>query len=176
MKKALVFWMTGLSGSGKTTIANRFCELAEQEGKAICILDGDSIRSNMHRHLSFTPQDIKKNNKLIAQLCLNQMDNYDFVIVSIISPFAECRKIARQMIGDQFIEVYIKVSLDTAIERDAKGIYKKALNGKIENFIGISPNTPYESPEKADITLDTEKFSVDEAANILMEFVKSYVK
>ena len=176
MKKALVFWMTGLSGAGKTTIANRFSELAKQEGKTTCILDGDSIRNNIHRHLSFAPEDIKKNNELIAKLCLKQMNKYDLIIVSIISPFAESRKRAKETIGSSFLEVYIKVSLDTAIKRDVKRLYKKALNGEIDNFIGISSNTPYEVPKRTDITLDTEKLSVEEAAKALMEFTKSYAR
>lgn len=157
MRQTLVLWFTGLSGAGKTTIANRFLELMETGGKKVKVIDGDVIRSTLHRDIGFTHEDIKKNNRLIAELCQRNLSGYDYIVVSIIAPFIKSRQEAREIIGRNFVEVYVKVSLDEAIRRDAKGLYKKALRGEIDNFIGISPQVPYEPPSQPDIVLDTEK-------------------
>ncbi len=170
--QAIVFWLTGLSGAGKSTIAHRFAEAIRKKGKTVKILDGDDIRKKSHKHLNFTVDDIKENNRLIADICSNQLNYYDIILVSVISPFQESRQLSREIIGTNYHEVYIKTSLETVIKRDAKGLYKKALDGEIENFIGISPNVPYEPPNNADIILDTEQNNIDYAVNALNKFVK----
>jgi len=149
MKEALVFWLTGLSGAGKSTIAKRFADILTQEGHSVKILDGDEIREHKHQQLKFNVKDIQKNNELIAELCLRAINNYDFILVTVISPFIDSRQKNCHHIGENYNEIYIKVAIETAIKRDTKGLYKKALEGEIENFIGISEQTPYEEATKS---------------------------
>src|SRR3989339_1137873 len=111
-KHAVVFWFTGLSGSGKSTIANKFTEKVSDIGRTVKILDGDDIRNSTHAKLGFSPEDIKQNNELIAKLCLSQIDEFDIVLVSVISPFKEARLKSRKMIGENYVEVYVKASLE----------------------------------------------------------------
>src|SRR3989338_2805235 len=122
---AKVLWFTGLSGSGKTTIALALQKELEKRNKKFKVFDGDVVRQKLHKHLGFTPEDIKENNRLIAELCLKQINKYDFILVPIISPFRESRENARKILGNSFIEVYVKALLETVIERDVKVYYKK---------------------------------------------------
>jgi adenylyl-sulfate kinase len=156
-----VLWFTGLSGSGKTTIANALHGELIKKKKRCMVIDGDIIRNSLHKELTFTPEDIKENNRLIAEMCKENFDNYDYIIVPIISPFYACRKYARQLLSPQFIEVYIKAGIQECIRRDVKGLYKRALSGSIEDFIGISPRVPYEPPNDPEIEIDTESENVE---------------
>ena len=142
MKQALVLWFTGLSGAGKTTIADEVSRILKEKGKTVITLDGDVLRSTVHHHLTFSREDIKKNNDMIANICIDKIDEYDYILVPIISPFTASRKKARDLIGNNFIEVYVKASLNKVIERDIKGLYKKAIKGVLNNFIGIDPQVP----------------------------------
>ncbi len=164
-----VLWMTGLSGSGKTTISSVLREKLEKLGKKVKILDGDDVRNTLHKHLGFTPQDIKQNNRLIVDLCKRHSKEFDFILVPIISPFRESREYARKELGLDFIEVFIKCSLKECIRRDVKGHYKKALSGEMENFIGISDNVPYEEPKSPEIIANTEKESVEESVEKILK-------
>lgn len=168
---ALVLWFTGLSGSGKTTIANRLCIALEKHHKKVLVLDGDAIRSTVHRHLRFTPEDIKRNNEQIARLCVKHQTEYDVIIVPIISPFIESRQKARQIIRNGFVEVYVKASLETVAERDVKGLYKRAIAGEISDFIGVDPSVPYEAPHTPDIILKTENEDIPGVTKRLLEYV-----
>lgn len=174
MKKTCILWFTGLSGSGKTTIANRLYEFFAKENKSAVILDGDVIRATAHRHLGFTPDDIKKNNELIVNLCMEHKGRYDYVIVPVISPFAESRRYARTMLGEDFIEIYTKASLDNVIKKDVKGLYAKALKGEIKNFIGISEEVPYEEPVNPDVTLDTDIEDVETSVQKVTDYLTAY--
>ena len=109
--KALVLWFTGLSGSGKTTIAKSIGDIFEKNGKRVLILDGDKIRDGRHKKLDFTPDDIRLNNSLIAKLCINNILKYDLILVPIISPYDDSRSNARKLIGGQFLEIYIRAPL-----------------------------------------------------------------
>lgn len=171
MKDAIVLWFTGLSGSGKSTIARGLERELISKGKSVLILDGDEVRKTLHTHLGFTPEDIKKNNELIAELCITNRNKYDVICVPIISPFIESRMNAKRMIGRKFREVYIKSTVDTVISRDRKGLYKKALKGEIDNFIGISKSVPYEEPINADIVIDTNASDAASCTKMLHEFV-----
>jgi len=171
MSKAMVFWFTGLSGSGKTTIAERAAKILSRGDKRVKLLDGDVIRKKVTSHLSFTPKDIKENNKIIANLCLDNIANYDYVLIPVISPFYEARMLAKKIIGDNFYLVYVRASLDEIIKRDPKGLYKRALSGEIKNFIGIDKDTPYQPPRNADLVLDTEKEGPDESVGRLVHFI-----
>jgi adenylylsulfate kinase len=170
--KAIVLWFTGLSGSGKTTVALGLYNKLVQRGKKVKIMDGDEIRDSIHSDLTFSPEDIKKNNHLIAQLCKKNIKIYDFILVPIISPFRASRKSAKSLIGNSFIEVYIETKLKTVIKRDVKGLYKKALNGRINNFIGIDKKVPYEPPISPGIRVNTELDSPKESVNKIIKFLK----
>ena len=167
-----IVWFTGLSGSGKSTIAAGLYDELTKRGKKVKTIDGDEIRKNDHHQLGFTPEDIRKNNRLVAEMCKSLQQDYDYILVALISPFTDSRKKARDIIGKGFIEVYVKAAIETLIARDIKGLYKKALNGQIENFIGLSPAVPYEPPQNPEICIDTEKLdpleSVSYTLNILL--------
>src|SRR3989338_3893085 len=109
---AKVLWFTGLSGSGKTTIALALQKELEKRNKKVRIFDGDIVRQELHKHLGFTPADIKENNRLISELCLKHINDFDFILVPIISPFTESRKKARTLLGKSFIEIYVKAPLE----------------------------------------------------------------
>lgn len=166
-----MFWFTGLSGSGKTTIVNAAVERLVKQNRKIKIFDGDVVRQELNRHLSFSPEDIRENNRIIADLCLGHRGEYDHIFVPIISPFEESRAHARRIIGSKFYLVYIKASLDEVIKRDVKGMYKKALRGDIKNFIGIDKNVPFEEPKNADLVLNSENEDVSTSVKRLLNFV-----
>ena len=173
MTEALVFWFTGLSGAGKTTVAEGGRRRLENDGLRILILDGDSVRTQRHGHLGFDVPDIKENNALIARLCERERARYDVIFVPIISPFASSRTDARERLEPGFYEVYCSASLDTVLARDVKGLYAKARNGKIDNMIGYSPQVAYEPPSGADLELDTTGQSPESAVTCLYDFVRS---
>lgn len=168
MRKAKILWFTGLSGSGKSTIADRLAETLENMNFKVLTLDGDNIRNTLNRHLQFTPENIKENNRSIVSLCEKYWTEYDFIIVSVISPFKESREYARVTLSPSFKEIYIRADLQECIRRDVKGLYEKALKGAINNFIGISPRTPYEEPLNPDIVVDTQHESIPDCVNVIM--------
>ena len=167
-----VLWLTGLSGSGKSTIALGAYERFVEFKYKVKILDGDYIRNTIHVNLKFTPEDIIENNHKTAFLCKSIMDQYQYIIVPIISPFKKSRDNAKNIIGPNFVEVYVKAKLDTVIERDTKGLYKKAKNDEIHNLIGIDPNVPYERPDQPNLVLNTDKQSKEESVEKLLEYLK----
>ena len=149
----IVIWLTGLSGSGKSTIANKIYQILIQQGYKIKLIDGDEFRG---KNTDFSKSGIMINNRNIITICENSLHTNDFIIVSVISPFNNSRNEARSKLEKKYIEVYVEVNLKTVINRDTKGYYKKALSGKIDNFIGIDPNTPYEIPTDPEISFDNE--------------------
>ncbi len=171
---AQVLWFTGLSGSGKTTLAEALQEKLEKYGKRVNLIDGDAVRNKLHRHLSFSPEDIQENNRLIALLCKEQTAVYDYLLVPVISPFRRSRKLVREHLAPFFSEIYVKASLEACIERDVKGLYRKALAGEIDNFIGLSEQIPYEVPETPELVVDTEQVVVAEAVNLLLDYVNRF--
>lgn len=158
----IVLWFTGLSGSGKSTIAHGLKERFEAMGKRVDVLDGDVIRNKLHKHLGFSREDIRENNRLIAELAKKKSIHTDIVLVPIISPYTEDREMARSIVGSNFVELFLNCPLDTCIERDVKGLYKKALAGEIDNFIGIHDSNPYEPPTHPDVELRTDLFIREE--------------
>ncbi len=173
MKKASVFWFTGLSGSGKTTIVEQAQRLLAGFNKKIKVYDGDIVRKQINKDLTFSPEHIKENNKIIAELCLKDINSgqYDYIFVAVISPFQEAREKAKEIIGSSFNLIYCKSSLKEVISRDTKGLYKKALAGEINNFIGIDEETPFQPPKDAGLVLDTEKDDVKTCVDNLMKFI-----
>jgi len=170
-EQAKVIWFTGLSGSGKSTLSHMVFNRLEKKKKNVLLLDGDKIRSTLHNDLDFSPEGIKKNNRLIIDLCKEKTFLHNYIIVSVIAPFEETRKYARKSLGDQYIEIYLKASLEELVKRDTKGLYKKALTGKLENFIGVDPKTPYQIPKTPNLTIDTDTLTEDQSVNKILTLI-----
>ena len=160
MEKGFTVWFTGLSGSGKTTASNMIAETLCRRGKKVEILDGDIIRENLSKGLGFSQEDRNINIRRIGFVCNLLTRNNLVAVAAAISPYKEIRNENRKLIGN-FVEVYMKCSLDELIRRDTKGLYKKALAGEISNFTGISD--PYEEPENPEVICDTENESPQES-------------
>jgi len=164
--KGFTIWLTGLSGSGKTTIAENLKKRLNSLGYPSYILDGDNVRKGLNLDLGFSEEDRKENIRRISEVA-NLFNDCGVVnIVAFISPYREGRKKAREICNDNFVEVYIDCPLRVCILRDPKGLYKKAINGEIEEFTGIS--SPYEPPEDPDIYLRTNLYSVKECVDIII--------
>lgn len=147
-----IIWLTGLSGSGKSTLANALEVKLHELGYHTYLLDGDNIRYGLNSDLGFDEKSRVENIRRIAHLCKLFLDSGLIVISAFISPFKEEREFARNLVNkNEFIEVYINTPLEICEQRDPKGLYKKARNGEITNFTGIT--SPYESPDKAEITI-----------------------
>ena len=159
--KGFALWFTGLSGSGKTTLARRMQAILQERDMKVEVLDGDIVRQNLSKGLGFSKEDRDTNIKRIGFVCKLLARNGVVAIGSAISPYREIRALVRQEIGD-FVEVYVQCPLDVLIERDVKGLYKKALSGEIKNFTGISD--PYEEPLKPEIVVNTSVESPEESA------------
>ena len=154
-----VVWFTGLPCSGKTTIAKKLMEILQEKGKDVELLDGDTVRDYI-RNKDFSKEGRNKHLRYIALMAKLLAERGVIVLCSFVSPYTENRDFALS-ICKNFIEVYVKASLDTCIQRDVKGMYKKALNGEIKGFTGI--DDPYEEPENPEIVVETDKESVEES-------------
>jgi adenylylsulfate kinase len=172
-RQGAVLWFTGLSGSGKTTLANALKERLILLEKSVKILDGDAVRSSTHRHLGFSREDIRENNRLLAEMAVASAKSYDVVIVAVIAPFREDRAVSRKIIGGNFYEIFLDCPIEKCVERDAKGLYKKARSGEIQNFIGVSPAHPYEAPEAPDLRLKTDTDTKETDVEHLLTFLSS---
>jgi adenylylsulfate kinase len=160
-QKGFTLWFTGLSGAGKTTVANRVEQVLRERGLKVESLDGDVVRLNLSKGLGFSKEDRDTNIKRIGFVCKLLTRNGVIAIASAISPYREVRDYNRQEIGD-FVEVFVKCPLEVCIQRDVKGLYKKALAGEIKNYTGVSD--PYEDPLNPEVTLETSRESVEESA------------
>jgi adenylylsulfate kinase len=168
---AVVVWFTGLSGAGKSTIARGLKERLEQINKKVLIVDGDAVRETAHRHLGFSPEDIHENNRLIAELAQEKAPEYDYILVPIISPYRADRAHARQVIGNNFVELFLNCSVEQCAERDTKGLYAKAERGEIANLIGVSPSNPYEAPTQPEIQIETSTQTPEESIADVFHFL-----
>ena len=161
-------WLTGLSGSGKSTLANEIEKRLFLDGKHTMRLDGDNVRLGLNKNLDFSEKDRIENIRRIAEVCKLMNDAGLITITSFISPFERDRVMAKEIIGeDKFIEVYVSTPLEECERRDIKGLYKKAREGKIAAFTGIT--SPYEAPTTCEITVDTSDITIEEAADIVMK-------
>lgn len=168
MKK--VIWLTGLSGAGKTTIATKVKNL----GLDLVLLDGDVLREGLCKDLQFTISDRKENIRRVAEVAKLFVDNNKSCICSFISPTKQIRDLAKSIIGaENFIEVYVNTPFNICENRDTKGLYKLAKEGKIKNFTGL--DSIYEKPEKPDLVLDCFNHSVEKSSMILHEYLKKIV-
>lgn len=172
-QKGLVMWFTGLSGSGKSTIAIEAEKRLIAEGKLAYRLDGDNIRHGLNGDLGFSVEDRNENIRRIAEVSNLFADAGIITLVTFIAPIREMRDFARKKAGNgNFAEVYVKASVDVCAKRDPKGLYKKAIAGEITNFTGIS--SPYEEPLKPELVLDTEILSVSACAEKVIEYINAF--
>ena len=171
MTVSSVFWFTGLSGVGKSTIAEAAKSKLELIGQKVLVLDGDDVRRILHKNLGFSERDIEENNRFISELCERHRQEYDIILVPIISPYRRSRDNAQKKLGIGFYEIFVKADLETLSKRDTKGLYRQAKIGAIDNLIGVSKNNKYESPENPDLIIDTVNFSAEESTRILVDFV-----
>jgi len=170
-QKACVIWLTGLSGSGKSTIANELEYKLNKMNYHTYLLDGDNIRSGLNSDLGFNETDRKENIRRISEVAKLFVDAGIITITAFISPFLKDRKRAREIIGEDFIEVFVDTSLEVCIKRDPKGLYKKALKGEIKNFTGI--DSPYEKPINPDIHIDTTKNDIISSVDLIINYLKN---
>ncbi len=161
MKKGITLWFTGLSGAGKTTVTKIVANILSEKGLSVERLDGDTVRESLTADLGFSKEDRNTNNLRITFVAKLLTRNGVICLVSAISPYIEARSYAKKEI-EEFLEVYVKCPVEVCEERDVKGMYKLAREGKIKNFTGISD--PYEEPVNPDITLNTDKESPSESA------------
>jgi len=171
-QRPCTLWFTGLSGSGKSTVANLVEKKLHDMGRHTYTLDGDNVRHGLNKDLGFTDADRVENIRRVAEISRLMVDAGMIVLVSFISPFISERRMARELLEDgEFIEVYISTPLEVCEQRDVKGLYAKARRGEITNFTGI--DSDYEPPEHAELVLDTSKISAEEAADRIVDYLKS---
>jgi len=172
--KPLVIWFTGLSGSGKSTLANLLEQKLVKEGYHTYTLDGDNIRRGINRDLGFSEDDRTENIRRIGEVAKLFVDAGLIVLSAFISPFKADRDNARNLVGaHEFLEVFVDCPLEVCESRDVKGLYKKARDGKIQDFTGIS--SPFEAPEHPDVHIPTDKLSLEESAERIFKAVQSKI-
>jgi adenylylsulfate kinase len=164
--KGATIWFTGLSASGKSTLANAVAGELHRRGKRVFVLDGDNVRHGLNKDLSFTPDDRVENIRRIGEVAKLFTAAGIINMTAFISPYASDRQIARDLQPDKFLLVYCYADIEVCEQRDPKGMYKKARAGEIKGFTGV--NAPYESPGDADVTVDTGKQSVEESGKAVI--------
>ena len=174
-QRSAVLWLTGLSGSGKSTIANALEARLHKAGKLSYLLDGDNVRLGLNADLGFSETDRKENNRRVAHVARLLWDANVLTLVSFSSPFRHEREVARQLIGQDFIEIFVDTPLALCETRDPKGLYSKARKGEITQFTGIS--SPYELPENPEIILHSDRESIEQSVEKIMILLhnKGYV-
>ncbi|HME55014.1 MAG TPA: adenylyl-sulfate kinase [Candidatus Lokiarchaeia archaeon] len=165
--KGFTVWFTGLACSGKSTIADALVPILKEKGFKVERLDGDIVRKSLTRDLGFSVEDRRKNIERVTFVAKLLTRNDVVVLATFISPEIEMRDNARNEIGN-FVEVYVKCSIEGCMARDVKGMYKKAIAGEIKDFTGIHDTAPYEEPPNPELVLDTEECPVDECVDQVM--------
>ncbi|RLF02385.1 MAG: adenylyl-sulfate kinase [Thermoprotei archaeon] len=177
MDKGFVLWFTGLSGSGKTTVARRVAEILRGKGFKVELLDGDEVRKWLSPEAGFTREDRTRHLIRVANVARLLARNGVIVLCSFVSPYIEVRKKIREIIekeGIRFFEIYVKCSLEECIRRDPKGLYKRALRGEIKNMTGI--DDPYEPPPNPEIVINTENNPIEELVEHVLQKINEYIK
>lgn len=171
MSKAFTLWFTGLSGAGKSTLSSVIFQELKKRDIKVELLDGDEVRTNLSKGLTFSKEDRDINVKRIGYVCHLLTRNDVWAISAAISPYRSIRDEVRKMVGN-FIEIYVECSIEKLAERDVKGLYKKALAGEIKNFTGVSD--PYEAPLNPEITVSSEKETVAESVQKIMSYLENH--
>ncbi|UQB43278.1 adenylyl-sulfate kinase [Thiomicrospira microaerophila] len=172
-QKPCILWFTGLSGSGKSTVANAVENLLFQQGKHTYLLDGDNVRHGLNKGLSFSDADRIENIRRVGEVAKLFSDAGLIVITAFISPFKADRDMVRALVKpDEFIEVFIDTPLSVCEQRDPKGLYKKARAGEIKDFTGI--DSPYEAPEKPEICIVNDDILIEQAAQQVIDYLKCH--
>jgi adenylylsulfate kinase len=174
-QRSKVVWLTGLSGSGKSTIAQRLERRLLEEGFLAQVLDGDNIRTGINNNLGFTLEDRRENIRRIAEVAKLYVQTGVITICTFISPTKEIRAFAKEIIGtDDFIEIYVNAPLEVCEQRDVKGLYQKARRGEIKEFTGI--DSPYEAPDSPDLELRTDTLPLDVCVEELMTYLSMFIR
>jgi adenylylsulfate kinase len=174
-QNAICIWMTGLSGSGKSTIAQGLERKLHEAGFLVKILDGDNVRTGINKNLTFSNNDRIENIRRIAEVNKLFLDTGIITINSFVSPTKDIRDLAKEIIGEQdFYEVYINASFEECAKRDVKGLYQKALNGEIKNFTGL--DAPFEAPTEADLEIKTAEQTIEQSIETMYKFFISKIK
>ena len=170
--KANIFWLTGMSGVGKSTLANYAKDELERLGFSALILDGDVIRAKYDIKKGYDAEDVKKNNLHVTELCRRERNNYNAIIVPIISPIDLVRSEVRRLLTPGYYLLYVHTNIETLKKRDPKGLYKKADEGRITDLIGYSDRNPYDIPKDYDLLIDTsDEFSEDNAKHQFSKYI-----
>ncbi len=173
-QKGVLVWFTGLPSSGKSTVSREVEKRLYEMGKLVYVLDGDNIRHGLNGNLGFSPEDRKENIRRIGEVAKLFTDAGIITLTAFISPYKADRDRVRKLLKDnEFIEVYVKCPVDICVKRDPKGMYKRALNGEIKEFTGIS--APYEEPENPEIILETDKENVEKSAQKIIDYLKLHL-
>jgi adenylylsulfate kinase len=168
---SFLMWFTGLSGSGKSTIANVVEQRLQSKGIKTYTLDGDNIRKGINKDLTFSPEDRTENIRRIAEVANFMVDAGLIVLAAFVSPYKKDRDNIKSIVKDvNFVEIYINTSVKECERRDVKGLYKKARAGEIKNMTGIT--APYEAPENPDVEIKTEQETVEEAVQKILNFIE----
>ena len=166
-----IIWLTGLSGSGKSTIANSLEAVLFEKGLNVYVLDGDNVRNGLNKDLGFSAQDREENIRRIGEVAKLFVDAGIIAITAFISPYKKDREIVRRSVdNDEFIEIFVKCPLDVCETRDVKGLYRKAKKGEVKSFTGI--DDIYEEPENPEIVLETDKIGVTEAVDKVLNYLQ----
>jgi adenylylsulfate kinase len=172
---SFLIWFTGLSGSGKSTIANDVEKALHLKGIHTYTLDGDNVRKGLNNNLTFSPEDRKENIRRIAEVANLMVDSGLIVLAAFVSPYKEDREKVKKTVEDvNFVEIFVDTPIEECERRDVKGLYAKARKGLIKDFTGI--NAPYEAPENPDVKIDTTQVSVQEAVDVILKRIEPKLK
>jgi adenylylsulfate kinase len=170
-QKGVTVWLTGLSAAGKSTIACLLEEMLIARGRLTYRLDGDNVRHGLNKNLGFSAEDRAENIRRIGEVAKLFTDAGVIVLASFVSPYRKDRDAVRaSLAADDFVEVYVKVSVEAATQRDPKGLYRKALAGELKGFTGV--DDPYEPPEKPEVVIDTEELAPEQAAQSVLRYLE----
>lgn len=172
-QRGIVVWLYGMSGSGKSTIANAVEKVLHEEGRMTTILDGDNLRSGINKNLGFSDDDRRENIRRVSHMARVFAEQGIITFVSVITPRHELRDLARDTIGDDYFEVFVKASYEACEQRDVKGLYAKAASGELKNFTG--KDSAFEEPQSPDLLIETEGQSIESSVFILLEAIRSKI-
>jgi adenylylsulfate kinase len=170
-QRGVILWFTGLSGSGKSTVAHRLEQKLFQRRHLTYVLDGDNVRHGLNKNLGFSPEDRKENIRRVGEVAKLFSDAGIITMAAFISPYRQDRQNVRALVEEgDFVEIHVKVPLEVAEERDPKGLYEKARSGEIDNFTGI--DAPYEAPEDPEIIIETGEAELEENVQTIIEYLE----